>query len=251
MTVRHKNCPQEKAVKGWQEHQLHALQTITCDAQLFELAASIVQSLGFDHCSYGLRMPLPVSQPRVVLLTNYPRAWEQRYKAKGYVAFDPTVRHGTRSLHPVVWSDAFFASSRDLWEEARSFGLCVGWAQSSRDVNSTMGLLSVSRSGEPISEVELRGKEIKLAWLTQMVHLGMSRILTAKLMPEAKVKLTDREIEVLRWTADGKTASEIADILNISERTANFHIANVITKLNAPNKTAAVIRAGMLGMLGS
>ena len=60
---------------------------------------------------------------------------------------------------------------------------------------------------------------------------------------------TDREIEVLRWTADGKTASEIADILNISERTANFHIANVITKLNAPNKTAAVIRAGMLGML--
>jgi DNA-binding CsgD family transcriptional regulator len=50
--------------------------------------------------------------------------------------------------------------------------------------------------------------------------------------------------------ADGKTASEIADILNISERTANFHIANVITKLNAPNKTAAVIRAGLLGMLG-
>ncbi len=55
---------------------------------------------------------------------------------------------------------------------------------------------------------------------------------------------------MLRWTADGKTASEIADILNISERTANFHIANVIAKLNAPNKTAAVIRAGLLGMLG-
>ncbi len=113
-----------------------------------------------------------------------------------------------------------------------------------------MGMLSVSRSGEPISEIELRDKEIKLAWLTQMAHLGMSRILTAKLMPEATAPLTDREIQVLRWTADGKTASEIADILNISERTANFHIANAITKLNAPNKTAAVIRAGMLGMLG-
>lgn len=249
MTVRHKYCPQEKAVKGWQEHQLHALQTTTCDAQLFELVVSIVHDLGFDHCSYGLRMPLPVSQPRVVLLTNYPRAWEERYKERGYIAVDPTVRHGMHSLQPVTWSDAFFASSRDLWEEARSFGLCVGWAQSGRDVNSTMGLLSVSRSGEPISEIELRDKEIKLAWLTQMVHLGMSRILSAKLMPEAEVQLTDREIEVLRWTADGKTASEIADILNISERTANFHIANVITKLNAPNKTAAVIRAGMLGML--
>ena len=171
-------------------------------------------------------------------------------KEKGYVAVDPTVRHGTRSLQPVVWSDAFFASNRDLWEEARSFGLCFGWAQSSRDVNSTMGMLSVSRSGEPISEIELRDKEVQLAWLTQMAHLGMSRILTAKLMPAATVLLTDREIEVLRWAADGKTASEIADILNISERTANFHIANSIIKLHAPNKTAAVVRAGMLGMLG-
>ena len=83
-----------------------------------------------------------------------------------------------------------------------------------------------------------------------MAHLGMSRILTAKLMPEAEAQLTARETEVMRWTAEGKTSSEIADILNISERTANFHIANAITKLNAPNKTAAVIRAGMLGMLG-
>ncbi|MDE2324411.1 MAG: autoinducer binding domain-containing protein [Betaproteobacteria bacterium] len=237
-------------MKEWQEHQLHALQTITCDAQLFKVVVSIAHSLGFDHCSYGLRMPLPVSRPKVVLLTNYPHAWEDRYKEKGYLSTDPTVRHGAHSLQPVVWSDALFASSRDLWEEARAFGLCVGWAQSSRDVNSTMGMLSVSRSGEPISEVELRDKEVKLAWLTQMAHLGMSRILTAKLMPEAKAQLTDREIEVLRWTADGKTASEIADILNISERTANFHVANAITKLHAPNKTAAVIRAGMLGMLG-
>ena len=68
MTVRHKNCLQEKTVKGWQEHQLHALQTISSDSQLFELVVSIVHSLGFDHCSYGLRMPLPVSRPKVVLL---------------------------------------------------------------------------------------------------------------------------------------------------------------------------------------
>ena len=70
MTVRHKDSPQEKVVKGWQEHQLHVLQTISCDVQLFEIVVSIVQSLGFDHCSYGLRMPLPVSRPKVVLLTN-------------------------------------------------------------------------------------------------------------------------------------------------------------------------------------
>jgi len=54
---------------------------------------------------------------------------------------------------------------------------------------------------------------------------------------------------VLRWTADGKTSSEISCILNIAERTVNFHINNVVAKLNAANKTSAAIKAAMLGLL--
>ena len=113
----------------------------------------------------------------------------------------------------------------------------------------TQRLLTLARSGEPLSEAELEDKGLKMAWLTQIAHLGMSRCLTPKLMPEAGMQLSDREEEVLRWTAEGKTSGEISDILNISERTVNFHIANAVTKLNAANKTAAAIRAAVLGML--
>jgi len=90
----------------------------------------------------------------------------------------------------------------------------------------------------PVTEKELDAKRFKRAWLTQAAHLGMSRCLTPKLIPEAIVKLSNREIAVLRWTADGKTSGEIACILNIAERTVNFHINNVIAKLNATNKTS-------------
>ena len=38
-------------------------------------------------------------------------------------------------------------------------------------------------------------------------------------------------------------------ILKITERTVHFHIGNAITKLKVSNKTAAVARAVMLGML--
>ncbi|MEJ8852853.1 LuxR C-terminal-related transcriptional regulator, partial [Variovorax rhizosphaerae] len=55
---------------------------------------------------------------------------------------------------------------------------------------------------------------------------------------------------VLKWSADGKTAAEIGDILNISVPTANFHIKNVIHKLRASNKTAAVVQALVSGLLG-
>ncbi len=48
----------------------------------------------------------------------------------------------------------------------------------------------------------------------------------------ALTKLSNREITVLRWTA-----GEISAIMNITERTVNFHIKN------AANKTSAAVKA--------
>ena len=52
--------------------------------------------------------------------------------------------------------------------------------------------------------------------------------------------LSKREIEVLSWIKEGKTSWEIARILLISERTVNFHVRNVIKKLDAKNRTHAL-----------
>ncbi|MCZ2903682.1 helix-turn-helix domain-containing protein [Burkholderia thailandensis] len=54
---------------------------------------------------------------------------------------------------------------------------------------------------------------------------------------------------ILRWHADGKTAAEIGEILQISMDTVKFHTKNAVTKLGAANKTAAVARAAILGFL--
>ena len=61
--------------------------------------------------------------------------------------------------------------------------------------------------------------------------------------------LTTRETEILRWTADGKTAGQISDILTISDNTVNFHIKNAMAKLQTSNKTSAAVRAAMMGIL--
>ena len=61
--------------------------------------------------------------------------------------------------------------------------------------------------------------------------------------------LTNREVEILQWTVEGKTAWEIGSILNIKERTVNFHIQNVMEKFGVHNKTQAAARAIGMGML--
>ena len=61
--------------------------------------------------------------------------------------------------------------------------------------------------------------------------------------------LTPRELEVLRWTMDGKTTSAISAILGIGDRTAVFHLQNAMQKLNCNSKHVAVVKALRLGLL--
>jgi len=55
--------------------------------------------------------------------------------------------------------------------------------------------------------------------------------------------LTTRELEVLRLIRDGYRNKQIADQLSIFETTVNFHIKNLVDKLQANDRTHAVIIA--------
>lgn len=236
-------------MKAWQEEQIQSLLSCESAADLFQRFTVLAQGLGFDYCAYGIRMPLPISAPRTEMFNNYPATWQACYRDQNYLLIDPTIVRGSRSTMPFVWSDELFAPARHLQEDARAYGLVYGWAQSCRDVKGASGMLTLSRSREDLSDSELRAKTPEMSWLAQTVHYGMARCLTARLLPEAEVMLSSREVEVLRWTAEGKTSSEVADILRIAERTVNFHINNAVAKLKANNKTAAAIRAAVLGLL--
>ena len=55
----------------------------------------------------------------------------------------------------------------------------------------------------------------------------------------ARFQLTEREVQVLRWVACGKTNRDIGDILGLSPRTVNKHLEHVYVKLGVETRTAA------------
>jgi len=61
--------------------------------------------------------------------------------------------------------------------------------------------------------------------------------------------LTPRELEVLELIRDGNRNKQIADKLSISETTVNFHIKNIVDKLQANDRTHAVTIALRRGLL--
>jgi DNA-binding NarL/FixJ family response regulator len=61
--------------------------------------------------------------------------------------------------------------------------------------------------------------------------------------------LTTRELDVLRLIRDGYRNKQIADQLAIAETTVNFHIKNLVDKLQANDRTHAVTIALRRGIL--
>lgn len=61
--------------------------------------------------------------------------------------------------------------------------------------------------------------------------------------------LTKREIEVLGWVAQGKSAREIAEILKITKRTIDEHVRSAVKKIGATNRAHAVAIAVRDGII--
>jgi LuxR family transcriptional regulator len=232
-----------------QEVQLQSALRAKSTDELFASILKVANELEFDHCAYGIRVPLPITAPKIQLINNYPESWQKRYEEQNYLAFDPTVAHALRSTSAMIWADKTSSSCSPFWEDAHSHGLQVGLAQPCHSDYGVAGLLTLARSHNNISYNELFEHSSKIYWMAQIAHQGMASLLVPQMMPEIKVELSIREIEVLRWTSDGKTSAEISDLMNISERTVNFHIGNAARKLNSKNKVAAAVKAIMLGLL--
>ncbi|MBT2679780.1 response regulator transcription factor [Bacillus sp. ISL-35] len=87
----------------------------------------------------------------------------------------------------------------------------------------------VTYSGQPVLEPEVTGK--------------MMMKMRQKNSVELHEELTEREMEVLKLIAEGKTNQEIADELFIALKTVKTHVSNILSKLQVQDRTQAVIYA--------
>lgn len=88
-----------------------------------------------------------------------------------------------------------------------------------------------------------------VAWTLAQPRRVSVRDIDIGAAPCCQPVLSLREQEVLEWTACGKTSEEISCILELSVSAVNFHVKNLLCKLQCCNKTAAVARAALLGLL--
>lgn len=187
----------------------------------------------------------------------------------GYAHFDyhvmlsPAMDHGSSRMafgltscpeSHVQWSKAL----ADLTSSRRRRQIMddAGHAESHA---TTISLLS--RHGECAGITLFRQTETStLPTTTGLIQLiaeffhvhALRQVLREEMLRQSKRRtsvLSVRERETMSWVASGKSSWEIAQILGIGQKSVDFYVESARRKLQASNRTHAVVKAVMLGLI--
>lgn len=231
------------------ERLIELCQVRSSPSALTNALEGLARAAGFDCYAYFRAHP---NDCRV--FSNYPEEWQRVYLARSYMTLDPVVTTAKRSTQVFWWSVDEMRSRvspelRRFYTEAADFNIKSGLSVS---VSAGFGRFAIltfasSKLGRP--ENCLRGETSALgitaaaALHTKIVEVGRPSNAVSAL------GLSGIELACMRWSAEGKTMREIADILGMTYSGVRHHVDGAKLKLGVVNikqATAAATRRRLI-----
>ncbi|MCJ9700823.1 autoinducer binding domain-containing protein [Bradyrhizobium sp. SHOUNA76] len=223
------------------------------DATAFErVAARLAQKLGFQRFAY-----LRLTGDTPLLISSYPKSWTSRYFHLGYQQLDPVVLRARAERDLFSWGGATRAAAgnraqRQFFDEATTFGLRSGITVPIRGAFGRIAAFTLATGDREINLDRHVGEwrdVVHQVGLYFHVHVAAKLEAPSVAQEHAESELTQRERQCLAWTAQGKTAADIAVLVAISPRTVVFHLENARRKLGAASIAQCVAVALRRGLL--
>ena len=193
-----------------------------------------VEDLQFSYYSFVPWVDTP-NDP--VIKTTYAQDWQQLYLEKKYHLIDPIVSDGIWQCRPFNWAELMTGEKEvdNFFSEAEDFGIGrSGYSVTACSANNRRGIFSInSRMNERDWQLLLREYSQNIICFALNYH----HILCTRKAAEIPT-LSNRERQVLYWSAHGKTVWEIGCILDLSPATIGFYVRRICAKLGRDQQVA-------------
>ncbi len=181
------------------------------------------------------------------LISTYPTTWTTHYLQRHYERFDPVIIQALRNPQPFEWGLGVGPPTRsklqqELFEEAARFGIRYGFTIPIHDNRGAVAAVTFAADARRTQfERSIKEHARVLQLMAMYFHAHARRKFAADQLVNG-VALSPREMECLRWAAQGKSAWDTGRILGISRHTVAFHLDNAKTKLGVRSTIQAVAR---------
>ncbi|WP_034913938.1 transcriptional regulator SdiA [Erwinia sp. 9145] len=233
---------------SWRNEMRFSFHHAQNGADVIYLIEQQIQMLGFEYYALYIRHPIPFTRPRIFIYSNYPKKWVRIYQKEKFAEKDPVIRHCLMPGKILLWNDDLVSEGQGVFEAAKKHGIHSGFSCSSMTKNRALCILSVASEKTFDNSGLTEEKQLKIQHLMVAMLEALQRVNDIS-VSVLDMELSQRELEILKWTAEGKTSVEISLILSISEHTVNFHQKNMQKRFNATNRTQVATYAAAIGLL--
>jgi len=186
-------------------------------------------SLGWVTLLAGDLAPAAAAYRKALRVIDVLDDWSRAWCAIG--AGGIAARLGSRETAATLLAGGI-AEQRRLSVEVRP--------QNQRELDQIVSRIERRLSVAAFAEAQRAGGALDNSALTALATAVLDEMTAATPERPRFEPLTEREREVLRLLAAGRSDREIADALYVSRRTASKHVSSILAKLAAPSRTAAV-----------
>ena len=213
----------------------------------------IADDLGFGIITGFFVVESSCGETSIRHLGRTPEQFQSQYQSQAVGRRDPVMRRLKRCSAPIVYDQSTYVdeNAADLWEVQARYGYKTGITVPLHLPDRQHFVLGVDRE-EPLPRDDALLSRMVADFNLLAVHtqLAAQRILASQ-APDipSSLPLTKREIEILKWTTEGKSSWAVGRILGISEHTVNFHAQKAMAKLVVSSKHQAAAKARSLGLI--
>ncbi len=218
--------------------------------EVYQLLAQELGKFGFTDFLIADVPPPERGLEDQIILNGWSQAWFERYMQQDFYRVDPMARHTREVVEPFFWDEVEVAhadpEARRVLNEAGEFGLKQGFTVPILGVEGDLSC--VTMGGRRVEhQLRMRAAIHIMSIYAHARARALGPTSTGRSVKNGRPNLSEREREVLKWVARGKTDWEIGEILHISKETSFAHVRNCCRKLDTQTRTQAVVRAILLG----
>lgn len=248
--------PVTGADPGYGAAELERFDMIRADPVMARLHDDVVTdcaALGFERFVAWVLWPASGVR-RSTYVTNYSPDWMRRRLRHNYQSHDLVAARAAQTGRPFFWAELerrhLTEPQARVMEEARTFGLRTGAALSRTDDVAGRLCLCVSTVTDQKDFAKLfAARRPQLDALMKKISTQFRVFQDRDAVRSAAPVLTPHECEVLMYAARGLTTQRTAQTMGISDYTVKDHIKSAAAKLDAKNRTEAVVKALVAGYI--
>ena len=221
-------------------------------AELIADFQALIAKFGFPYSAGGGWASAGTHYAARFYFNSWPEDWLKLYNENAYIQEDPVVMEARRVLTPFLLSEIRprfenIGHVRELLEVYDAYGWREVFAVPIHGPMSYVGLIALA-SLQPVQLADAHKAVLESA--ARIVHYRCWTTTDFGAGTPERAALTARQTDCLRWVAVGKSDSDIASLLGISEATVHFHIEEAKKRLGVRSRVQAVARLVLDGTLG-